>query len=158
MGRKSLGLALAGLLMLGLVGLLALRQARVEPLFFLPAPEPQQVRAVAVPAGRAGVTLYLGLSAAGGRGTRADGRAEVVVRDAQGIVSRSVRQVRGTDFAQVRLPDHGGWRWSLLYCLGRTGDQAKARQPVAGAGQVEITFTPARGQALHSITEIAFPG
>lgn len=148
--------ALAALSLL-VVGALAIQQMRAELLFFLPGPGPEQVQPI-VETGPSGMTVYLALLAAGGAETRSDGRAELVVRDAQGIVYRESRQIRCEDFARVRLAGSEGWRWPLVTGFGWLGYQGKMDSPAAGAGQVEVTFAPARGEAIRASTEVVFPG
>lgn len=150
-------LAVLGLLSLAAVTTLAIQQTRAEPLFFLSAPRPQQVRPV-VEASPAGLSIYFGLLAADGRETRGDGQVEMVVSDGRGAIYRNTRRVRRADFAHVRLADRAGWRWSLVCGFGWLAYHDGLSDPAAGPGQVEVTFTTAQGATLHGSAAILFPG
>lgn len=148
-------LVLLSLLALAAVAVLAIRQARAEPFFFLPGPEPVQVRPI-VDAGPGGLAVYLQLLAPGGRDTRADGRAELVISDSRGVLYHTSRRIRSAEFAQVRFTGAQGWYWVRVYGFGWLGYETKMYRPPVGPGRVLIRFTTASGKVLRG--SAAIPG
>ena len=145
-----------GFVLLAAVTTLAVRQARAEPLFFLPAPPPQQVGQVVVVPGPGGLAVYMGLRAADGRPTRGDGQAALAISDGRGVIYRTVRQVRSADFVQVRLPGEQGPVWALLYGFPWLSYEKDLGKPAAGPGQAQITMTTTQGSVLYGAATINF--
>lgn len=154
---KSRKLLVLGLLLLAAAGILAVRETHAEPLFFLPASQPQQIR-LTVTEEPAGMSVYLNLLTAEGRETRTGGQAEMTVSDARGVIYRKAVRLQNADFASARLPIAGQWQWSHAYGFGWLSYGADLDHPAAGPGKVEVTFRPAQGDALRAAAAVNFPG
>jgi hypothetical protein len=125
-----------------LVMALAVVVSRAEPFFFLSGVAPERVEPI-VEARSDGLALYVQLLGPNGQATRCDGQLLLTIRSGQDLIYREVRQVRHTDFAQVRLS--GLQDWALAYGWGWLDRHEKLPDPPAGPVQVEVHFIAATG-------------
>jgi hypothetical protein len=149
MGGKNRVILLLGLALLALVTVLSVRATRADPLFFLPAPQPEQVQVIVLPSA-AGLSIHLSLLTADGQPTRCDGQVELVVSEGQNVLYRESRRVRAADFAPIRLGGPQGWHWPLVYSFGLLSYGDRLAPPTGSNGQVAVTFVAPGGLVLRS--------
>ena len=156
MATSTRNLLVVGLVLLGAVATLAVRETRADLLFFIPAPAPARVEVQALRQ-PAGLSLYLELYGADDQATRSDGQLELVISDSRGAIYQTVRSVRAADFSHVRLPGDTGLHWRLGYGVGWLGYETDLGGLPVGPWQVAVTFTPTQGIPLGSVTVLPSP-